>query len=181
MGSAGLWYAIRAEDGRGEPTTLKRLVPEHFGLRRPRHVLEAMHFGRLSEDLVVELAPVVFEAAKGGDPVARDVIDRQADEVVAMAGTAIRRLRMTRLDVDVVLGGGVFHNDDEPFFVRIRQGLSAVAPHSQIRVLTAPPVLGAALLGLDRLGARTAALRRARGGLTHERLSAHTLRRQKET
>lgn len=181
IGEMGLWYAIRAEDGRGSPTSLRQLVPAHFGLRRPQQVLEAMHFGRLEDDLVVELAPIVFRAAKEGDAVARSVIDRQADEVVAMAGTAIRRLRMTKLDVDVVLGGGIFHNDDERFFDRIRSGLIAVAPRAQIRVLTAPPVLGAALLGLERLGAGSAALRRAGAALTHERLTAHTLSIRKET
>jgi N-acetylglucosamine kinase-like BadF-type ATPase len=181
VGGAGLWYAIRAEDGRGERTTLKQLVPAHFGMRRPRQVVEAIHFGRMDDQLVVELAPVVFAAAKAGDRVARSIVDRQADEVVAMAGTAIRRLHMSHLDVDVVLGGGIFRNDDERFFERIREGLRAVAPRSRTRVLTAPPVLGAALLGLDRRGARPVAHRRARAGLTHDRLTAHTLRRRKET
>jgi N-acetylglucosamine kinase-like BadF-type ATPase len=181
VGSAGLWYAIRAEDGRGERTVLRQLVPAHFGLRRPRQVVEAMHFGRLEDDLVVELAPVVFTAAKDGDRVARSIVDRQADEVVAMAGTAIKRLRMASLDVEVVLGGGIFRNDDERFFERIREGLQAVAPRAFIRVLEAPPVLGAALLGLDRRGATPAAHRRARAGLTHEHLTAHTLRGRKET
>jgi N-acetylglucosamine kinase-like BadF-type ATPase len=181
VGGAGLWYAIRAEDGRGGSTILRQLVPAHFGLRRPRQVLEAMHFGRLDEDLVVELAPVVFAAAKEGDPVSRSIVDRQADEIVAMAGTAIKRLRMSALDVDVVLGGGIFRNNDEEFFDRIREGLADVAPRSQIHVLEAPPVLGAALLGLDRRSAPAAAHRRARVGLTHKRLTAQTLRRRKET
>jgi len=98
-----------------------------------------------------------------------------------MAGTAIKRLRLSALDVDVVLGGGIFRNDDKGFFDRIRDGLAAVAPRSQIHVLKAPPVLGAALLGLDRRGAPAAAHRRARAGLTDERLTAHTLRERKET
>ncbi len=174
LGGAALWHAIRAEDGRGERTTLRRLVPAHFGLTRPRQVLEAMHFGRIAQDRVVELPPVVFAAAKDGDAVALSIVERQAEEVVAMAGTAIRRLGMTALDVDVVLGGGIFHNDDERFFERIERGLTAIAPRSGIRVLTAPPVIGAALIGLDRRGARPAAHARARSALTHERLTAHT-------
>jgi N-acetylglucosamine kinase-like BadF-type ATPase len=180
VGGAGLWYAIRSEDGRGERTALEKAVPAHFGLRRPRQVVEAMHFGRLDDELVVELAPIVFTVAKEGDGVARSIVDRQADEVVAMAGTAIRRLGMTKLDVDVVLGGGIFHNDDEDFIRRIRDGLLAGAPRSRLHVLEAPPVLGAALLGLDRRGAAPAAHRRARAGLTHGRLTPHTLRRRKE-
>jgi N-acetylglucosamine kinase-like BadF-type ATPase len=178
VGGAGLWYAIRAEDGRGEKTSLTRLVPRHFGLRRPKQVLEAFYLGRFPEARIAELAPVVFEAATGGDPIARSIIDRQADEVVALAGTAIKRLRMTRLDVDVVLGGGIFRNHDRAFFSKIDEGLHEVAPTARTHVLTAPPVLGAALMGLDHLGAGPAAQRRLRRALTHDRFTAHTQQRR---
>jgi N-acetylglucosamine kinase-like BadF-type ATPase len=180
IGAAGLWYAMRSEDGRGEKTSLERIVPAHFGLKRPRQVLEAIYFRRLDEDRVVELTPEVFGAAGEGDPVARSILDRQADEVVAMAGTAIRRLRMTKLDVDVVLGGGIFRNDDELFLKRIEEGLRAVAPDSQMHVLTAPPVIGAALMGLDHIGAPGAAQARVRRALTDGRLTIETHARGKE-
>jgi N-acetylglucosamine kinase-like BadF-type ATPase len=167
IGSAALWYALRAQDGRGERTALSTIVPAHFGFRRPRQVMEAMYFERIPGDRVVELPPLVFRAAAHGDAVARSIVDRQADEVVAMAGTAIRRLRMTSLDVDVVLGGGIFRNEDPAFQARIEEGLRAVAPRVRIRRLTAPPVLGAALLGLDHLGASRPAKARLRATLTH--------------
>jgi N-acetylglucosamine kinase-like BadF-type ATPase len=168
IGSAALWYALRAKDGRGEPTALATLVPAHFGMRRPRQVMEAMYFGRVSEERLVELPPVVFRAAAAGDAVARQILDRQADEVIAMAGAAIRKLGMTRLDVDVVLGGGIFRGGDPPFFGRIDEGLARVAPRVRVRRLTAPPVVGAALLGLDELKATSAAKERAREVLTHD-------------
>lgn len=175
IGGAGLWYALRAQDGRGEKTSLAALVPAHFGMRLPRQVMEAMYFGRMEPDRVVELAPVVFRAATAGDAVARSIVDRQADEVVAMAGTAIRRLRMTKRDVDVVLGGGIFHNEDRGFFERIDAGLRSVAPAVHVTRLAAPPVVGAALIGLDRLGGGKTAASRLRAALTHERLTSHTL------
>ena len=136
-GSMSLWYALRAQDGRGRRTVLSSVVPEHFGLRRPRQVMEAMYFQRVPSDRVVELPPLVFRAAANGDAVARSIVDRQADEVVAMAGTAIRRLRMTALDVDVVLGGGIFRNEDPAFHARI-EGPAGVARGAD-RQLTAPP------------------------------------------
>ncbi len=107
-------------------------------------------------------------AAVAGDAVARDIVDRQADEIVMMAGTAIKRLRMTKLDVHVVLGGGIFRTDDAAFFHRIQEGLRRRRPRGRIKVLT-----GAAR---DRRGASgsrpagggsRAAHERARRGLTH--------------
>jgi N-acetylglucosamine kinase-like BadF-type ATPase len=174
LGDGALWHAVRGEEGRDVATSLRSLVPEHFGLRRARQVTEAIHTGKIDEDRLRELAPVVFTAAAGGDQVARTLIDRQADEVVRMAGTAIRRLRMTTTDPDVVLGGGVFRTTDRPFFDRIRHGLESICALATIRVLTAPPVVGAAMLGLDLVGASRAAHRRAHDALTHERLAGHT-------
>jgi N-acetylglucosamine kinase-like BadF-type ATPase len=170
IGSAALWHALRARDGRGADTQLAKLVPLHFGMQSPRKVMEAIYFGRLREQRLVELPPVVFRAAAGGDKVARSIVDRQADEVVRMAGAAIRRLKLADHDVDVVLGGGVFLSTDALFFDRIEHGLQAIAHDVRIEVLSAPPVVGAALLGLDQIGASKRAVRRVRADLTHERL-----------
>jgi N-acetylglucosamine kinase-like BadF-type ATPase len=174
IGSMALWHALRARDGRGEPTVLAELVPAHFGMKSPRKVMEAIYFGRLREQRVIELPPIVFRAAADGDSAARGIIDRQADEVVAMAGVAIRRLRLTKLDVDVVLGGGIFRTTSSDFFDRIKRGLSAIAPSARITVLGVPPVVGAALLGLDRVGAAPRAGGRVRANLTHERLNSNS-------
>ena len=150
---------------------LEELVPARFGLLRPGAVVEAIHFGRLHTDSLRELPPLVFAAAGEGDGPARGIIDRLADEVVAMAGAAIRRLRLVGADADVVLGGGVFRNDDATMMGRIRDGVRAVAPGSRVTRLNAPPLVGAVLLGLDRLGANRATMERVRDRITHDRLS----------
>jgi N-acetylglucosamine kinase-like BadF-type ATPase len=174
VGQAGLAAAVRAQDGRGPATILERTVPAHFGVARARSLSVAMYRGRISYDRHWEIAPLVFAAAARGDEVARGIIDRLADEVVAWAGAAIRRLRMQRLDPHVVLAGGMFQAEDPLFFERIGGGIAAVARAAQVRRLTAPPIVGAALLGFDRLhGAPTpsALEQRLRANLTNERLS----------
>ena len=177
LGQWALWLALRAEDGRGERTSLREVVPAHFGLRRPRQVMEALYLGGLEEDDLAGLAPVLFAEAAKGDGVAMKLVERQADEIVLMAGAAIRKLRMRALDPDVVLGGGIFRTGWAPFFDRIERGVSAIAPRARVVILTAPPIVGAAMLGLDQVGAGPAAHRRAREGLTHERLAPHASRR----
>src|SRR6266550_1046660 len=98
-----------------------------------------------------ELAPLVFDAAGYGDGVARAIVDRLADEVAGMAIAMIRRLRLVRLDVDVVLAGGIMRNRDRLFYERIEAAVRKVARRASIRRVAQRPVLGAALLGLDRL------------------------------
>jgi N-acetylglucosamine kinase-like BadF-type ATPase len=151
---AALGAAVRARDGRGPRTAFEQLVPAHFGLSRPQAVTRAMYYGRISEERVRELAPVVFAAAAGGDAVARGLLDRQADELARMAIAMIRRVGLARHEFDVVLAGGVFQNHDEQFIARLTRGIRKVAPGARLAVLHAPPLLGAALLGLDRLELR---------------------------
>ncbi|HJW22651.1 MAG TPA: BadF/BadG/BcrA/BcrD ATPase family protein [Candidatus Limnocylindrales bacterium] len=151
VGHAGLSAAVRGRDGRGGRTILERVVPEHFRLRSPAALTKALYEERIEDARLLELAPVVFDAATSGDAVARSIVDRLADELAAMAGALIRRLHMTRLDPEVVLAGGVFRATDRAFYDRLEAGVQAVAPLARTVRLTAPPVLGSALIGLDRL------------------------------
>jgi N-acetylglucosamine kinase-like BadF-type ATPase len=164
---------VRAEDGRGPATILARTIPALFGVARPRSLTAAMYRGRIARDRHLEIAPLVFEAAAAGDVVARAIVDRLADEIIAWAAAAIRRLRLQRRDPDVVLAGGVFRTGDRAFFERIESGIAAIAPAARLSRLVAPPVVGVALLGLDRLAGGVTppdVERRLRAELTVERL-----------
>jgi N-acetylglucosamine kinase-like BadF-type ATPase len=151
VGEAGLAAALRGRDGRGPRTSLERSLPAHFGFGRPLSVTWALYHGRIAEERLRELSPLVFAAAMEGDGVARGIIDRLADELAAMAVATMRRLRLVRAEVDVVLAGGVIRTQDQAFFDRIEQQIHSHAPLARIRRLTEPPVVGAALLALDRL------------------------------
>jgi N-acetylglucosamine kinase-like BadF-type ATPase len=151
VGMAGIAAAVRGQDGRGPRTALERTIPAALGLRRPDAVTHAFYSGRLDERHVGNLAPIVFATATAGDPVARSVIDRLADELVVMAAALARRTHLVRRDPEVVLGGGVFRTDDGDFHRRVRAGVTAAIPRASVVRLASPPVLGAALLGLDGL------------------------------
>jgi N-acetylglucosamine kinase-like BadF-type ATPase len=157
VGLEGLRAAVRARDGRGPRTSLERVVPAHFGLARPASVTRALYDGRIREARIGELSPVVFAAATDGDAVARSIVDRLADELATMATALIRRLRLRRLDPEIVLGGGVFRATDPAFYERLEQGIREVAPRARLVHRISPPVAGAALLGLDRLAGQTVA------------------------
>jgi N-acetylglucosamine kinase-like BadF-type ATPase len=171
MGQQALSAAIRGRDGRSPRTALEKDVPAHFGLARPLAVAEAIHVGTVSYSRLSELPRVVFRAADKGDEVAERIIDVLADEVVAMVASAVRRLHLTRRDVEVVLGGGIVRSGNARFNGRIEGGILATAPAAQISMLHSPPVVGAALLGLDLLSAGPSAQRNVRGTLTQERFS----------
>jgi len=171
LGRAALGAALRGRDGRGRRTLLETLVPEHFRMVRPASVMEALYVGRLDGQRMLEIAPVVFRAARRGDEVSRELIAMVGDEVVATANAAIRRLRITTRTFEVILGGGIFRSGDGRLLTRVRDGINAVAPRAVMRRLAAPPVLGAALIGLDATRAGAAARERLSSKLTDRRLS----------
>jgi N-acetylglucosamine kinase-like BadF-type ATPase len=168
VGMAALGAAVRGRDLRGPHTSLETLVPAYFGLKTPDAITRAIYFGRIPEARVRELAPVAFEASRAGDAVAGRIVDRLADEVVAMAGAALRRLSLQRAPVHVALGGGMFRSRDSRLLDRIELGLLAIAPGATVRPIDGPPVLGSALIGLDSLGAPEEAAARTREMLTPE-------------
>jgi hypothetical protein len=63
-----------------------------------------------------------------------------------------------------VLGGGLLEANDPTLLGAIERRLAADAPGAVPRVVDVPPVAGAALLGLDHVGADAAAERRLRRG-----------------
>jgi N-acetylglucosamine kinase-like BadF-type ATPase len=147
-----MWWAARAEDGRGPLTQLSKALPAHFGLPTMAALIEALHLGGISDTQRLELTPVLFAVAAGGDAVARQIVQRQAEEIVALAVAALRRLELLDKPVDVVLGGGVLTARHALLLNAIGELLAKEAPHALPKVVTTPPVVGAALLGLDHVG-----------------------------
>jgi N-acetylglucosamine kinase-like BadF-type ATPase len=165
LGDEALWWAARAADGRGPDTALAALVPGYFELPDVPAVYEAIHFGRLDHRRLIELAPVVLTASREGDEVARGIVTTLAQEVVHMARAALTRLAMLDVPTVVVLGGGVLTSRDEILLAEIDTRLADVAPKASTVVTEVSPVVGAALLALDRLGASPAAKQALRAGL----------------
>ncbi|MER6748769.1 N-acetylglucosamine kinase [Streptomyces fungicidicus] len=162
LAEEALFHAARASDGRGEPTALAHALPRHFGLPDMPALIEALHLGHVAPARRHELAPVLFAVAATGDGVALTIIDRQAEEIVTMAVVALTRLGLMDEPTPVLLGGGVLAARDPRLEGRIRALLAERAPEAEPRVVTSRPVLGAALLGLDRMGAAGEAQRRVR-------------------
>lgn len=173
LGMEALGAAVRAQDGRGGRTSLETLVPAHFGLRRPLDVTKALYDGRIPEDRTSELAAVAVGAARDGDAVALRLLDDLADECASFALAAIRRLGLARRPVPVVLSGGVARGARDLLVDAVAERVSGACPAASVVVLEAPPVLGAALLALDRVAPGDAvAAARVREWITHEALLA---------
>ncbi len=169
VGMAALGAAVRSIDGRGPATALADIVAGHFGRPDPVAVMTAMHLGELADGRVLELPPAVFAAARAGDEVACGIVLRLAGEVVACATGAIRRLGLQDRDPDVVLGGSLLRAGLPLLDDAVRAGVLAVAPAAVVSHVAVAPVVGAAQLALEEVGATPAAHEKAhQWGLGHE-------------
>jgi hypothetical protein len=80
-------------------------------------------------------------------------VDRQAEEVFLLVRAAVDRLALRDQPTDVVLGGGVLAARHPLLMEGVSRRLAAYAPRANLLVVDDPPVVGAAFLGLDSLGA----------------------------
>ncbi|MFD5396441.1 N-acetylglucosamine kinase [Streptomyces sp. NPDC127097] len=163
LADEALWCAARAEDGRGAPTELARALPAHFGLTTMRELIEALHLHEIPAHRRHELPPVLFAVATAGDRIARTLVTRQAEEIALLARVALDRLGLLDEPTPVILGGGVLTARHPLLHNHLTQLLTQHAPKALPHVVTAPPVLGAALDTLDRAGAHAEAYGRVRG------------------
>jgi N-acetylglucosamine kinase-like BadF-type ATPase len=161
LGLAAVSAAARSEDGRGPRTSLERAVPGHFGLATPSELAESIHTRRIDQRRVIELAPLVLAEA-ADDAVAAEIVQHLASEVVALVRVALTRLGLTDEPVEVLLGGGVLQDVDGDLLAVIDSGLRESAPEVTVRPTASAAIVGAALLGLDELGAGREAQDRVR-------------------
>jgi predicted NBD/HSP70 family sugar kinase len=129
-------------------------------------LIEAVHLGHLTHERCVEMTPLLFEVAAAGDPIAADVVRRQAAEIVALATAALTRLELLDEPTPVVLGGGVVTAGHRMLLDGIDEQLAASAPKAFARVVTTPLVVGAGLLGLDHVSAPDSSKERLRESMS---------------
>jgi len=98
-----------------------------------------------------DAAPIVFQVAEAGDQVARELIDWAGCELGEMANAVIRQLEFENLAFDVVMTGSMFEGGAR-LIDPMRTTINKLAPKARLVRLTAPPVLGAVMLGMEAAG-----------------------------
>jgi len=141
---------------RGPATRLSQAFVDLVGAADLADLLEGLYMGRY--ELSASAAPLVFQVAAGGDQVAQELIHWAGTELGSLAVGVIRQLGFETLDPEVVLVGSLY--DGSPALIEaMRATIHAVAPRARLVRLTAPPVVGGVLLGMEQVGLPIATLR----------------------
>lgn len=144
---------MRAWDGRGEPTLLSRLVLDELNVDSEEVLLVKLYHNEIDQHLLLNLVPLLFDAATERDKVAADLVIRMGIEAGVTANVLIRRLSLEAEDVEVVLGGSVFKGRGPLLVDTVTQVVHRETPGARIVRLRREPVFGAALLALEAAGA----------------------------
>jgi N-acetylglucosamine kinase-like BadF-type ATPase len=155
IGREAVRAVLRAEDGRGQATTLTASVLEALGYATPEALLRAQVAGDISKATVAGLCPLVFEAAQSGDSVGVHIIVKQGTALAEYATALIRRFEMQHLAFDLVLSGSVFKGQGSLLTDTIVQRVHCVAPHASIVRPRFEPAVGGLLLAYDALAIET--------------------------
>ena len=142
---------------RGPMTTLADEFIRFSGARD----LEDLVRGYTTQEYQVgaEAAPIVFRVAAEGDAVARELIHWAGVENGEMANAVIRQLGFEDLTFDVVMAGSMFEGG--PMLIEpMRETIGKFAPGARLVRLRVPPVLGAAILGMEAAGVKATSPKR---------------------
>jgi N-acetylglucosamine kinase-like BadF-type ATPase len=146
----------RAWSQRGSQTALTEAFVSFVGAKDIDDLLAGLARGRYR--VGSWMAPLVFETAVHGDPVAQEIVRWAGEELGSLAVGIIRQLDLANEAFDVVLAGSLF-KAGEPLIIPMRETILAEAPQARLVPLTVPPVVGGVLLGMEQAGLETAVVR----------------------
>jgi N-acetylglucosamine kinase-like BadF-type ATPase len=133
----------------GPATSLSETAFTLYGVDDAIELLhEFTRRGGLAEAEVDRLAPVVLDAADAGDAVAQAIVADKGRILGSQGRACARRLDLPLDGLRVVLSGRVFAHPTE----RLAAATMAELPGAFAVRQPAPPVAGAVLLALDRIG-----------------------------
>ena len=107
VGLAGLTATLHAHDGRGPSTALSRRLLDAWELTTPEGIVAKVYVQPPPREAIAALAPLVLDAARGGDTVATAIIEGAGMALGELAVATIRQLGTTTdATIPVVTDGG---------------------------------------------------------------------------
>lgn len=146
--------AVRAADGRGEPTVLKDILFDELQISETGQISQRLHQDSLknpgkpmSKDEIAALARFVDKAYLNGDAVARKILNAAMDDLVVMVKTVLRKLEIPANESRLGITGGVILH--EPCGTIFREKMAEAVSGIEIVEPQLPPVVGAAIRALS--------------------------------
>jgi N-acetylglucosamine kinase-like BadF-type ATPase len=143
----GLSAIVRAHDGRGRRTKMTELLCYDYDMCSPEDLPRFVYATTTHADDIARYGKLVIEAARHGDEVAREILQRAGSELGECVLAVARRLRLTSENFPVACVGGAFHAGDL-LLGPMRNVLKRDAADAELIQPKKTPVEGAALMAI---------------------------------
>lgn len=134
---------------RGPKTQLTPAFIRYTGARNLEDMIEGLALEWYT--IQASAAPIIFDVAANGDPVAKSIIHWAGCELGELANSVIRQLDFQSMDFDVVLVGSMFEGG-EMLIEPMKNTITSFSPGARLVKLKNPPVIGAVMLGMEEAG-----------------------------
>ena len=145
----GIIAVTHAWTKRGPATALTQIFMDYAEVSTEADLIEGLAMSQIHLSPI--LAKDILRAAAGGDPVAQEIVQRNAHELGLNVNAVIRQLDIQKLPFDIVLIGSLF-NAGEQIIAPLGETIHEFAPDARLIRLSVPPVAGAVLLGAETCG-----------------------------
>ena len=152
IGQKAIIAALKEYDGRGEKTKLTEMIMNEYKVSNIEGIIEKVYSEKLKSKGIAEIAPLVFEAAHDGDKIAEAIVKDAGRELGTLAAAVMEALNLTE-NVEIALIGSIFREKG-----LLLSYLRNAIPTKVNVTFCEPrfsPVIGAALVALEKIGVKT--------------------------
>ncbi|MFN8413855.1 MAG: BadF/BadG/BcrA/BcrD ATPase family protein [Anaerolineales bacterium] len=128
------------------PTALSDAFIEMVGAKSLEDLIQG--YTEQYYEIGADAAPIIFQVARQGDPVANDLVRWAGKELGEMANAVIRQLELQDSEFEIALIGSMFKSG-EILINPMRETVFSIAPKAKLIPVEVKPVLGAVLLGME--------------------------------
>lgn len=143
IGRQGLQAIAKYFDGRAPETKLFRLVQENFSINTPEDLIRKVYQENLD---FANVAPFVIQAAEEGDEICREILRKEAEELVLHIKAIKDKIRVRTVYIAFI--GGLLSTDNyyskllRKVILQKIEGVNVILPEHS-------PAYGAVLLAMD--------------------------------
>jgi len=151
LGRMALQAVFDAEIGLREETMLREEILTYMDCSDVDEMLMRHVIDGLPSQKILYLPRVLEKCALAGDQVSKDVLSEFGARMGRYVASGLMRMGMDRKESEVILSGSIFKCRAQELKNAVEDIILQAAPKAQIKQSRYEPIIGAALMALDKL------------------------------
>lgn len=140
IGRKGLVAVSKHFDGRGSDTLITKILNDKFGIGSQEKLISEIYKNNFD---MASVAPIVLEAADGGDKAALKIINEETGELIEHISAMRRKLNQPRMNLSFI--GGIISSKNI-YSALLRKKIADDLPEINLQEPDYPPAMGAVLM-----------------------------------